>query len=155
MFDLNFPEFEPRLKREGKGLKIYDIIRKKYVVLTPEEWVRQHVVHYLIRYKGFPTALMAVEREISLFGRKKRFDILCFDKKGDCAMIVECKAPDIPITQEVFDQVFAYNMEVEAGYVAVTNGYSHYCCKMEADGKIRLMEDFPESRFFDPEEVVS
>ena len=82
MFDLNFPEFEPRLKREGKGLKIYDIIRKKYVVLTPEEWVRQHVVHYLIRYKGFPTALMAVEREISLFGRKKRSIYYVSTKRG-------------------------------------------------------------------------
>ena len=116
---LSLPAFEYKVKKQEKGLYIYDIIRKKYVLLTPEEWVRQHFIHYLIHYKNYAPALVAIEREIDVYGLKKRFDIVCYDRKGKPYLIVECKAASVPLSQQVFDQVFGYNLTLAARYVVV------------------------------------
>ncbi len=95
MLELTLPAFEYKVKRQSGSVMIFDIIRKKYVVLTPEEWVRQHVVHYLAEVKKVPVALIAVEREIALYGLRRRFDVVVFSRQGEPWLLVECKAPSV------------------------------------------------------------
>lgn len=141
--ELSLPGFEYKVKKKDGNMMIYDTVRKKYVALTPEEWVRQHVVHYLIDHKGYPGALVAVEKEISLYGLRRRFDVVCFDRNGEPLLIVECKAPAISLSQKVFDQVFGYNLALAARYVAITNGIKHYCGEIKAGTTFTFSEDFP------------
>ena len=122
MLELSLPGFDYKVKKQNGTVMIFDIVRKKYVVLTPEEWVRQHVVHYLVEKKGYAISRVAVEREIELYGLKRRFDIVVFDRSGNPWLLVECKAPAVALTQKVFDQVFRYNLTLAAPYVAITNG---------------------------------
>ena len=110
---------------------IFDVIRRKYVALTPEEWVRQHFVHYLIEQLGYPQELLANEVEVTLNGTSKRCDTVLYDRNLKARMIVEYKAADIPITQKVFNQIMRYNMVLRVDYLVVTNGMNHYCCKMD------------------------
>ncbi len=140
---LSLPAFEYKVKKQEKGLYIYDIIRKKYVLLTPEEWVRQHFIHYLIRCKNYPPALIAVEKEIDLYGLKKRFDIICYDRQGMPYLIVECKAASVPLSQQVFDQVFGYNLTMAARYVAITNGIIHFCGYTDTERHFCFLEEIP------------
>lgn len=131
MLKLNFPEYSFRFKnRENKRL-IFDPIRKKYIVLTPEEWVRQHALQYLIQEKGFSASLINVEKQLILNNTKKRYDIVIYNADGSIFLIVECKAPTIEITQETFDQIARYNLVTKATYLMVTNGLSHYYCQMD------------------------
>lgn len=131
MLKLNFPEYSFRFKnRENKRL-IFDPIRKKYIVLTPEEWVRQHALQYLIQEKGFSASLINVEKQLILNNTKKRYDIVIYNPDGSIFLIVECKAPSIEITQETFDQIARYNLVTKATYLMVTNGLSHYYCQMD------------------------
>lgn len=146
MLELTLPAFEYKVKRHSGMVMIFDVIRKKYVVLTPEEWVRQHVIHYLAGAKKVPAALIAVEREIDLYGLRKRFDVVVFDREGNPWLLVECKAPSVPLTRQVFDQAFRYNMTLEAPYVAVTNGVQHYCGRIDPARGFVFMGDFPEFR---------
>lgn len=125
---LNLPPAELRLIRGNGVLKVWDILRKKYVALTPEEYVRQHFTNWLIKYLSYPKSLMANEIGIELNGAKKRCDTVVFNSDGTPFMIVEYKAPDISISQAVFDQIVRYNMVLHARYLAVSNGLSHYCC---------------------------
>ena len=111
--------------------KIFDVIRRKYVALTPEEWVRQHFVHYLIEQLGYPQELLANEVEVTLNGTSKRCDTVLYDRELKARMIVEYKAADIPITQKVFNQIMRYNMVLRVDYLVVSNGINHYCCKMD------------------------
>ena len=127
MLELALPAFDYKVKRQSGALMIFDIIRKKFVVLTPEEWVRQHVIHYLVESKNYPVALIAVEREIDLYGLRRRFDVVAFDREGKPWLIIECKAPSVQLDQKVFDQAFRYNITLTAPYVAITNGIKHYC----------------------------
>lgn len=122
MLELALPAFNYKVKRQSGALMIFDIIRKKFVILTPEEWVRQHVIHYLVESKNYPVALIAVEREIDLYGLRRRFDVVAFDRKGKPWLIIECKAPSVQLDQKVFDQAFRYNITLTAPYVAITNG---------------------------------
>ena len=110
---------------------IFDVIRRKYVALTPEEWVRQHFVHYLIEQLGYPQELLANEVEVTLNGTSKRCDTVLYDRELKARMIVEYKAADIPITQKIFNQIMRYNMVLRVDYLVVSNGISHYCCKMD------------------------
>ena len=103
MLELSLPGFDYKVKKQNGTVMIFDIVRKKYVVLTPEEWVRQHVVHYLVEKKGYAISRVAVEREIELYGLKRRFDIVVFDRSGNPWLLVECKAPAVALTQKVFD----------------------------------------------------
>jgi len=135
MLKLNFPEFSFRFKNSENQHFIYDGIRKKFVVLTPEEWVRQHVVMYLISEKGYPASLINVEKQLKLNNTVKRYDVVVFNSDGSIKIIVECKAPHIIITQETFDQIARYNMVVSAEQLMVTNGLNHYFCEMDYENK--------------------
>lgn len=125
---LNFPSFSFHTKKEDNGCHIFDIVRKKYVSLTPEEWVRQHVIHYLHNCKGYPLELMQVEGSISINGLSRRFDLVVFNKHTFTPfLLVECKQHTVAITQKVFDQVCRYNLALNVPHLFITNGLQHYC----------------------------
>ena len=145
MEKLNLPDIAARI-REGKSGKheIFDEIRKKYVRLTPEEWVRQHFLHYMTSHLGFPASLIVVEAAIKYNQLVKRFDILAYRADGKPCLVVECKSSDVEITQAVFDQVAMYNMTLAVDYLAVTNGISHYACKIDHDKRTySFLKDIP------------
>ena len=128
---LNLPEYPLKVKKNGSRLSVFDRLRKRYVALTPEEWVRQHFVEFLIEVKQFPAALMANEVSLTQNGIKRRCDTLVADREGKSLVIVEYKAPEIEITQQVFDQIVRYNMVFRARYLMVSNGMAHYCCQID------------------------
>ncbi len=130
MQNLNFPSYSFRLKNSENNTHIFDVIRKKFVVLQPEEWVRQHCVQYLVQEKNYPISLINVEKVILINGLKKRYDIVVFNPDGSLAVVVECKAPKVQISQSVFDQIARYNLTLKASYLMVTNGLNHYFCTM-------------------------
>ncbi|MFQ3297469.1 MAG: hypothetical protein ACI921_001458 [Polaribacter sp.] len=145
MQNLNLPNYKFKLKSNENKTLIFDILRKKYMVLTPEEWVRQHFVHFLIEDKKYPTSLIALEKQLTINNRKKRTDILVFDKEGKHDIIVECKAPHIKITQAAFDQIARYNLKLKAKYLIVTNGLDHFYCKMDFKNETYIfLKDIPE-----------
>ena len=131
MQDLNFPKFEYRLKSTENKVSIFDVIRKKFIILQPEEWVRQHCVHFLINDRNFPKSLINVEKELTLNGLKKRYDIVVFNPDGSIHLVVECKSYNINIDQSTFDQIARYNLQLDATYLMVTNGINHYYCEMD------------------------
>jgi len=131
--NLNFPTYSFRLKNSENNTHIFDVIRKKFVVLQPEEWVRQHCVQYLINEKNYPISLINVEKVVLINGLKKRYDIVVFNPDGSLALVVECKAPKVKITQAAFDQIARYNLTLKASYLMVTNGLNHYFCTMNHD----------------------
>lgn len=130
---LNFPTYKFKTKSEQNTNYVFDIIRKKYVVLTPEEWVRQHVLLYLATEKHYPLSLLAVERGLNVNGRKKRFDVLTFNKNGQPHLLIECKSPDIPVNKNIFEQIAIYNSQFKAPYLLVTNGLQHVVVKYAED----------------------
>lgn len=132
MQHLNLPEYQFNIKKKGNdGLVILDTLRKRWVALTPEEWVRQNFVRYLIEDREFPAALMNNEISLTQNGIKRRCDTLVADRQGLPLVIVEYKAPTIEISQKAFDQIVRYNMVLKAQYLIVTNGMRHYCCKID------------------------
>ena len=133
MENLNLPAHDFKLKHEGKKTQIFDSIRKKFVTLTPEEWVRQHFIQYLISEKKVPASLIAVEMGLKYIELNKRSDIVIYNKEGNPVLLVECKAPDVKITQDTFDQIARYNMTLKVKYLALTNGISHYYCLIDRD----------------------
>jgi len=133
--DLDFPKFDYRVKSTENKLSIFDVIRKKFVALQPEEWVRQHCVHFLISEKNYPKSLINVEKEIHINGLKKRYDIVVFNSDGTIKIIVECKAPTITINQTTFDQIARYNLVTNAEFLMVTNGIKHYYCQMDTEAE--------------------
>ena len=135
MIKLNLPTYNFKLKSSENKTYIFGIIRKRFLVLTPEEWVRQHYVNFLITYKKYPISLVNVEKQLTINNLKKRFDILIFNTKGEPNIIVECKAPSVKITQETFDQIARYNLKLNAEYLIVTNGLEHYYCKMDYENE--------------------
>ncbi len=130
MTPLQLPHYPFRLKKDGNTVKIFDCIRKKFVVLQPEEWVRQHWIRYLIEEKQFPASLLRVEVSVNTHLLKQRSDIVAYDTKGKAILIVECKAPNIKITQDTFDQIARYNMKLQVPYLVVSNGLQHFCCEI-------------------------
>ncbi|PKP14410.1 MAG: restriction endonuclease subunit R [Bacteroidetes bacterium HGW-Bacteroidetes-3] len=135
MQPLNLPTYPFKIKSSENKYFIFDIVRKKYVVLTPEEWVRQHIVHYLISAKNYPISLIAIEKKVTVNKLTKRTDILVFNPDGNPHIIVECKAPSIKISQDVFDQIARYNLKLEANYLIVTNGLNHFYCYMDTENE--------------------
>ena len=133
MQNLNFPTYSFRLKNSENNTQIFDVVRKKFVVLQPEEWVRQHCIQYLIQEKNYPISLINVEKVILINGLKKRYDIVVFNPNGSLKLVVECKAPKIKISQTTFDQIARYNLTLKAPYIMVTNGLNHYFCTMNHD----------------------
>ena len=144
MLPLNLPSYPVKIqKRNGKNV-IFDPLRQKYVALTPEEWVRQHFVHFLTDFKGYPKGLLANEIQLDLNGTKKRCDTVLFNRDLSARMIVEYKAPNIEITQAVFDQITRYNMVLKVEYLIVSNGIRHYCCRIDYDTmKYTFLPDIP------------
>ncbi len=142
--ELNLPKAELRITKKDEKTLIFDSLRKKYVVLTPEEWVRQNFVSFLVNHKGFLAGLMNNEVPLTQNGIKRRCDTLVSDKYGNPLVIVEYKAPDINITQKVFDQIVRYNYVFRAKYLIVTNGLNHYCCRINyADGNYSFQKEIP------------
>ena len=144
MQKLNLPEFQYSL-RDAEGKKwIFDVIRKKYLVLTPEEWVRQHFIHYLISSLNYPKALIKVEGGLTYNQLSKRSDILVYDREAKPWMIVECKSPQQTINDLTVWQASVYNSKLKARYLSVTNGLLHYCARIDWEqGKIDLMTELP------------
>ena len=148
MQQLNLPSYSFRLKSSENKTLIFDIVRKKYVVLTPEEWVRQHIVHYLINEKKYPITLIAVEKQLKINALTKRTDIVVYNRKGLPEIIIECKAPSVSISQETFDQIARYNLKLEANFLMVSNGLDHYYCQTDLKNKTYLfLRDIPEYEF--------
>lgn len=144
MCPLNLPPYEAQMRVIDGHLSILDVLRRRYVALTPEEWVRQHFIHYLIRYKGYPSALMANETQLSLGSKRLRCDSVLYDKELRPRMIIEYKAPAIAITQKVFEQISVYNLLLHVDYLTVSNGMSHYCCRIDyATGGYTFLDDIP------------
>lgn len=144
MQPLNYPSYRFRFKNRENKIYIFDAIRKKFMLLQPEEWVRQHVVRYLLEDKQYPYSHINVEKQLLVNGIKKRYDIVVFDPQGGIEILVECKSPKINITQEVFDQIARYNLQLRAKYLMVTNGMDHYFCKMDFERKrYDFLEDIP------------
>lgn len=147
MQKLNFPEYRFQLKKDAEKIYIFDIIRKKYVLLTPEEWVRQHSLHYLIQDKKYPAGLIAVEKQLTINGQKRRFDIVVFNRKMLPEILVECKAPTVNITQKTFDQANQYNWQLQAPFLFLTNGLKHYLCEINFDkNNYRFLTELPEHK---------
>ena len=141
---LNFPTYNFRIKNSENKLFIFDEIRKKFVVLQPEEWVRQHCVQYLIQQKKFPKSLINVEKELKVNNLKKRYDIVIYNPDGSIHLIVECKAPNISISQETFDQIARYNITLKASYLMVSNGLNHYYCTInDIEKKYQFLKELP------------
>jgi len=144
MVKLNLPEFDFKLKKADGKVWIFDGIRKKYIVLTPEEWVRQHFIHYLITKKKYPRSLIRVEGGLLYNQLQKRTDIVVFDRRGKPWMIVECKSPSMPVSPATLMQASVYNSSLQAGYLSVTNGLVHFCAQIDWDErKTRLLQEFP------------
>lgn len=144
MQPLRFPSYQFRFKNSENKVAIFDEIRKKFIVLTPEEWVRQHVVHHLMYDKAFPKSWINVEKLIKLNGLTKRYDVVVFNPNGSIYLLVECKAPHINITQQTFDQIARYNLALKAEYLMVTNGLEHYFCQMDYENeKYHFLQDVP------------
>ncbi len=128
---LNLPHYSFKLKESSGKVQILDELRKRYVVLTPEEWVRQHIVQYLIQEKKYPSSLIAIEIGLKYNQLQKRADVLVYDRQGTPYILVECKAPEVKITQDVFHQIAVYNMSFKVKYLLVTNGMDHFICEMD------------------------
>lgn len=138
-----FPPFEYKVRLYDGQKQIFDIIRGRYVALTPEEWVRQHLVHYLIEHKSYPKGFIALERAIEINGLSRRFDLVCYKPDGSVFLLVECKKVGVGLSQSVFDQAFCYNTQLNATHIAVTNG-DELICGTLANGKLQLSNELPQ-----------
>ena len=145
MQQLNFPSYTFRFKNSENKVSIFDEIRKKFIILTPEEWVRQHVVRFLLEEKKYPKSLVNVEKVLTINGLRKRYDIVVFNPDGSIFVLVECKAPEIKTSQATFDQIARYNMTLKAEYLMVTNGHNHYFCQMDFENeKYAFLKELPD-----------
>ncbi|WP_396164126.1 type I restriction enzyme HsdR N-terminal domain-containing protein [Flavobacterium sp.] len=135
MKKLNFPTYSFRFKNSENKVAIFDEIRKKFILLTPEEWVRQHTLHYLVQDNKYPKSYINVEKLIKINTLNKRYDIVVFQPNGSIFLLIECKAPEVAITQKTFDQIARYNLALKAKYLMVTNGLNHYFCQMDFENK--------------------
>jgi hypothetical protein len=142
--EINLPPYEIKLRKQNGRRQIFDFLRRRYVSLTPEEWVRQHFVHFLIEQKGYPKGLLANEVEQKIGDKKLRCDTLLYNKELRPRMIIEYKAPEIAITQRVFNQITVYNFLLHVDYLIVSNGRQHYCCRMDYEkGEYTFLQDIP------------
>lgn len=131
MVPLNLPPFPIKLRQQDGRTLVLDRLRRRYVALTPEEWVRQHFVNFLIAHKGYPKGLLVNEKELRLGEKRLRADTLLYNRELQPQMIIEYKAPEIRLTQRVFDQITAYNLLLRVDYLVVSNGLQHICCRVD------------------------
>ncbi len=145
MQKLNLTEYKIKVRKTDTTFEIFDRFRKKYVVLTPEEWVRQNFLLYLVFEKNVPETLIVVEKSLTVNNLQKRCDIVIYDKSTKPKIIVECKAANVKITQDTFDQIIRYNMTLKVDYLIVTNGLTHYCCFMDyKNNQYSFLQQIPE-----------
>lgn len=144
MTKLNFPNYSFRFKNSENKTYIFDVIRKKFLLLTPEEWVRQHVVNFLIEEMNYPKSLINVEKMVKVNGINKRYDVVVFRNDVSIFLLVECKAPEVTINQQTFDQIAQYNLVLKAENLMVTNGLNHYFCQMDFENeKYIFLKELP------------
>ncbi|NRT10636.1 type I restriction enzyme HsdR N-terminal domain-containing protein [Flavobacterium sp. 14A] len=144
MQKLNFPSYTFRFKNNENKVSIFDEIRKKFIILTPEEWVRQHVILYLLEEMKYPKSMINVEKVLKVNDLRKRYDGVVFNPDGSIFLLIECKAPEIKIGQLTFDQIARYNMTLKADYLMVTNGLNHYFCQMDyKNEKYHFLRELP------------
>ena len=144
MIPLNLPAFEYNVKNKDGKVLIFDVVRKKHVVLTPEEWVRQHFIHFMINHLQYPKSLIRIESGLSYNSLKKRSDIVVYNREGTPWMVVECKAPDQQVDARVMRQVSVYNTSLKAPYLAITNGLRHICCAIDHPTQnVAILDNFP------------
>lgn len=144
MQQLNFPSYSFRFKNSENKVSIFDAIRKKFIILTPEEWVRQHVVQFLMTEKNYPQSLLNVEKVLQVNGLRKRYDIVVYNSDGTIHILIECKAPEVTISQNTFDQIAQYNMTLQSNFLMVTNGMNHYFCQMDFENeKYQFLTELP------------
>ncbi|NND72591.1 MAG: type I restriction enzyme HsdR N-terminal domain-containing protein [Rhodothermales bacterium] len=141
MLPLNLPPADLTVREENDRMLILDQVRGSFVLCTPEEWVRQHFIHFMTAFRGVPVGLIAVEKAFDFQGMTRRADIVVYNRHGQPWLVVECKAPDVELKRHVFEQVGRYNRVIKAPYVGVTNGLEHFC--FSVDGEIRFHSDFP------------
>ncbi len=144
MQKLHFPQPDLRIRGDKDALSVWDIVRKKWVALTPEEWVRQHLVHYLIESRGWSQGLLAVEKPLLVNSRSRRADLVAYNNSMHPVLLAECKAPEIPIDQAVLDQAVLYNRSLRVEYLLITNGLHTSCCRMTGEStEIQWLNDIP------------
>jgi hypothetical protein len=144
MQKLQFPTYTFRFKNSENKIAIFDEIRKKFILLTPEEWVRQHVVQFLLQEKNYPKSYINVEKLIKINSLTKRYDIVVYQPNGELFLLIECKAPEVKINQETFNQIARYNLVLNAKYLMVSNGLNHYFCQMDFENeKYVFLEELP------------
>lgn len=148
MKQLQFPTYSFRFKNSENKVAIFDEIRKKFIIISPEEWVRQHVVQFLLQDKKYPKSHINVEKLLKINNLTKRYDVVVFKPDGNISILVECKAPEVKITQSTFDQIARYNMTLKAEYLMVTNGLNHYFCKMDYEKEqYDFLQELPKYQF--------
>lgn len=141
---LNFPEFDFDLKNEEGKIHIYDELRRKFLILTPEEWVRQHVIQYLIRFKNYPKSLISLEKGLNYHQVNKRFDLLAFNQEGKPLLLIECKAPEVPLNKKTVNQVTVYNQTIQASLIGISNGKQHFFFELDKSiNQYRQLPDLP------------
>ena len=144
MEKLNFPTFNLLVKSKENKTFIFDSLRKKWLILSPEEWVRQNCIRYLIEFKGYPLGLIQVEKKLKVNKIEKRYDIIVYNREGAINLLVECKRPSVPITQKTFDQIAQYNLSLNSNYLMITNGVYHYYYQMDFEQKKYIfLKDLP------------
>jgi hypothetical protein len=144
MQQLNFPPYSFKLRNGISRQKIFDPVRRKYVALTPEEWVRQHVIAFLTEDKKYPVSTIGVEKQLILNKKLKRFDLVVFNRNASPLVLIECKAPGVEITEKTFDQAARYNMLLKAEYFLISNGLEHYTCRIDYENKQYIfIEEIP------------
>lgn len=145
MQKLNLPEFSFRIKTENDKTYIFDTLRKKFTRLTPEEWVRQNFVQFLISVKKFSAPLIAIETIVKVNSNPQRADLVVYSRIGNPLLIAEFKAPEVKISQQTFDQVVRYNMQLKVQYLVVSNGLQHFCCRINyADNSYAFLSEVPD-----------
>ena len=142
---MSLPPYDVRMREKEGKRQIFDFLRRRYVALTPEEWVRQHFVHYLTEHKGYPKGLLANEVELRVGDKHLRCDTLLYNRELKPQMIIEYKKPEVALSQRVFDQITAYNFLLHVDYLVVSNGWQHYCCRMDYEkGEYSFLESIPD-----------
>jgi hypothetical protein len=146
---LNLPQHPLKFQSKGGKLLVQDVVQKKLRVLTPEEWVRQNFLNYLIHDNGYPASLLAVEKGLRINNLAKRCDIIAYNKEGKPVVLIECKASNVALNQQVFDQIARYNLKLEVPYLVVTNGIHHIYCSMDLENKKYVfIKDLPKFNLF-------
>ncbi len=144
MENLNFKNYHLKIKIKENKQYVFDEVRKKNILLTPEEWVRQNCIQYLIREKKYPKSLISVEKKLSINTLTKRYDIIIFNSSGEIYLLVECKSPKVKISQKTFDQLSRYNLAFKSRYVMITNGLTHYFCEVDyVNKKYSFLKELP------------